>query len=87
MQILDFHSSFVLAFMSVQTENGTNIVLILHGHRLRSSVIVFDNDMRRKLLPDLDNVRIRKVADVLQEGHLFAINDENSLVAINLKSS
>ena len=62
LQNLDFHNSKVLAFLSVQTENGTNIVLILHGHRLRSSVIVFDNDMRRKLLPDLDNVRISKVA-------------------------
>ena len=71
--------------MSVQTENGTNIVLILHGHRLRSSVIVFDNDMRRKLLPDLDNVRISSVANIEKEGHIFAINEENYLIAINLK--
>ena len=84
-QNLDFHSSLVLAFLSVQTENGTNIVMILHGHRLRSSVIVFDNDMRRKLLPDLDNVRISKVAGIEKEGHLFAISEDNSLIAINLK--
>ena len=57
-QDLNFHNSRVLAFLSVKTENGTNIVLILDGERLRSSVIVFDNDMRRKLLPDLDSVRI-----------------------------
>ena len=57
-QNLNFHNSRVLAFLSVKTENGTNIVLIVDGERLRSSVIVFDNDMRRKLLPDLDSVRI-----------------------------
>ena len=62
-QNLNFHNSRILAFLTVQTENGTNIVLIVNGERLRSSVIVFDNDMRRKLLPDLDNVRIRNVAN------------------------
>ena len=62
-QNLNFHNSRVLGFMSVQTERGTNIVLLLYGDRLRSSVIVFDNDMRRKLLPDLDNVRFFRIAD------------------------
>ena len=65
-QNLNFHNSRVLAFLTVQTENGTNIVLIVNGDRLRSSVIIFDNDMRRKLLPDLDNVRIRSVAGTEQ---------------------
>ena len=84
-QNLNFHNSQVLAYLSVRTENGTNIVIIMNGDRLRSSVIVFDNDMRRKLLPNLDNVRISKVANTKWEGHLFAINEENSLIAINLK--
>ena len=63
-QNLNFFNSRVLAFLSIATENGSYIVLIVNGDRLRSSVIVFDNDMRRKLLPDLDNVRISKVAGI-----------------------
>ena len=63
-QNLDFHNSQILAFLSVQTERGTNIVLIVNGRELRSSAIVFDNDMRRKLLPDLDNIRFSNLADV-----------------------
>ena len=63
-QNLNFHNSRVLAFLTVQTENGTNIVLIVNGERLRSSAIVFDNDMRRKLLPELDNVRISSIANI-----------------------
>ena len=61
-QNLNFHNSRVLTFLSVATERGSYIVLIVNGEKLRSSVIVFDNDMRRKLLPDLENVRIFKVA-------------------------
>ena len=61
-QNLNFFNSRVLAFLSVATERGSYILLIVNGERLRSSVIVFDNDMRRKLLPDLENVRISKIA-------------------------
>ena len=48
-------------------------------------MLVFDNDMRRKLLPDLDGLRIVKVADIVYEGHMFAFNEENNLIAANLK--
>ena len=84
-QNLDFRNVQILAFLSVQTELGTNIVLIVSGPRLSSSVLVFDNDMRRKLLPDLNGLKIVKVADIVYEGHMFAFNEENNLIAANLK--
>ena len=85
MQSFDFTAAEILAFLSVQTEFGTNIVFIVNGPLLKSSVVVFDNDMRRKLLPEFDGVRIVKVADMVYEGHLFAMNKENNLLAMNLK--
>ena len=85
MQNFDFTAAEILAFLSVQTEFGTNIVLIVNGPLLKSSIIVFDNDMRRKLLSEFDGVRIVKVADMVYEGHVFAMNKDNNLIAMNLK--
>ena len=85
MQNFDFISTHILAFLSVRTDMGTNIVFIVNGPSIKSSIIVFDNDMRRKLLSEFDGVRITAVADIVYEGHLFAINDDNNLIAMNLK--
>ena len=84
MEDLNFLSSQLLAFLSVKTESGTNIVLIVDGPHLKSSVIVMDNYMQRKPLPDLDNIKIQKVAENVYEGHLFAIDEKDNLIAMNL---
>ena len=61
-------------------------MLIVEGPHLKSSVIVLDNDMQRKVQPELDSISIKKVAENLYDGHLFAINENNDLIAMNLKN-
>ena len=72
---LNFLSAQFLAFLSVKTEQGTNIVLIVDGHHLKSSFIVLDNEMQRKAVPKLDGIRIQKVAESVYDGHLFAMSE------------
>ena len=62
-----------------------NFVIIVDGPHLKSPVIVLDSDMQRKPLPELDSIRIQKVAENVYDGHLFAINEKEDLLAINLK--
>ena len=60
-------------------------MLIVEGPHLKSSVIVLDNEMQRKALPELDSISIQKVAESVYDGHLFAINEKDDLIAMNLK--
>ena len=62
-----------------------NIVLVIDGPHLKSSVIVLDNDMQRKQRPEFNNISIQKVAENVYDGHLFAIKETDDLIAINLK--
>ena len=41
--------------------------------------------MQRKSRPELDNIDIKKVAESVYDGHLFAINEKDDLLAMNLK--
>ena len=60
-------------------------MIIVDGPHLKTSVIVLNNDMQRKLRPEFDGMRILKVAESLYDGHLFAINEKDDLLAVNLK--
>lgn len=40
--------------------------------------------MNHKLLPELEGVKITQVAQPLHEGRLFALDDKNNLIALNL---
>ena len=61
-----------------------NFVLIATGRFLKSSVIVLDSKMNYKLLPELDGVKITQTAPSLHEGHQFALDEKNNLIALNL---
>ena len=58
-------------------------MLIAQKRFLKSSVVVLDSEMNQKLLPLLDGVKITQAA--MHEGHLFALDEKNVLLAINLK--
>ena len=60
-------------------------MIIVDGPKLKQSVIVLDNEMQRKQRPELDSIRIQRVAEKVYDGHLFAINEKDDLVAMNLK--
>ena len=59
-------------------------MLVASGECLKSSVIVFDSKMNQKLLPELDGVKIVQVAQPMHEEHLFALDEKNNLIAVNL---
>ena len=59
-------------------------MLIAKGDKLKSSLIVLDSEMNPKLLPELDGVKVTQVAQPVHEGHLFALDGKNKLIAINL---
>ena len=59
-------------------------MLVASGKHLKSSVIVFDSKMNQKLLPELDGVKIVQVAQPMHEEHLFALDEKNNLIAVNL---
>ena len=40
--------------------------------------------MNQKLLPKLDGIKIIRVAQPVLEGHLFALNEKNNLIVMNL---
>ena len=40
--------------------------------------------MKPKLLPELDGIKIAQVAQLVHEGHLFALDEKNNLIAMNL---
>ena len=40
--------------------------------------------MNTKLLPGLDDVKISQVAQSMHEGHLFALDEKNNLISMNL---
>ena len=60
-------------------------MLIAQGERLKSSVIICDSQMRTKLLPELEGVKTSQVAQSTHEGHLFALDEKNNLISLNLK--
>ena len=59
-------------------------MLIAQGPYLKSSVIVLDSTMKPKPLPVLDSVKISQIAQPAYEGHLFALDEKNNLIAMNL---
>ena len=59
-------------------------MIIAQGEKLKSSVIVLDNQMNQKLLPELDGLNFAQVAQPMHEGHLFALDNKNNLIAMNL---
>ena len=59
-------------------------MIIVDGPHLKQSIIVLDNDMQRKTRPELDSIKIQKVAENVYEGHLYAIDDKDNLIAMNL---
>ena len=78
----------ILAFFSVKTESGFYYILIIAASRAaesKSSVIILDSELKIKTPPGLDGLFVSQVAERLYEGHLFAINKENNLIAMNLK--
>ena len=58
-------------------------MIIAQGVYLESSVVILDSEMNQKLLPLLDGVKITQPA--IHEGHLFALDEKNVLLAMNLK--
>ena len=46
--------------------------------------MVLDSKMNPKLLPELEGVKLSLVAQSVHEGHLFALDEKNNLVAMNL---
>ena len=69
----------------MKTESGINLVLIAQGPSLKCSVTVLDSQMNQKLLPELEGVKVTQVAQPVHEGHLFALDENNNMIAINLK--
>ena len=60
-------------------------MIIVDGPHLKQSLILLDNEMQRKPRPELDDIRVQKVAESVYDGHLFAINEKDDLLAMNLK--
>ena len=51
----------------------------------KSSVIILDSELQIKTLPGLDGLFVSQVADRLYEGHLFALDLDQNLIAMNVK--
>ena len=83
-QGLDFYDAQILGITSVSTEAETFFVLIAREINLVSSVIVLDSQMNLKHLPGYYDVKISQLAQSVHEGHLFAFDVSNNLIAMNL---
>ena len=83
---MNFFKAKILALFSVKDEESVtnNIVLVASGDRLKSSVFIVDSEMQRINRPELDGLRVTKVADALYRRHLFGIDASQNLIAINV---
>ena len=59
-------------------------MLIANGEKLKSSVVVVNQELNRLTLPELNGIKITRVADDLYAGHLFGIDASRNLIAINV---
>ena len=59
-------------------------MLIVKGEKLKSSVVVVNQELHRLTLPELNGIKITRVADDLYSGHLFGIDASRNLIAINV---
>ena len=59
-------------------------MLIANGEKLKSSVFIVDQELQRLTLPELNGVKITRVADDLYAGHLFGFDASKNLIAMNI---
>ena len=84
-QSFNYYKAKILALFSVKTHSGINLVLIANGEQLKSSVVVVSEELHRLTLPELNGVKITRVADSLYAGHLLGIDaSSQNLIAINV---
>ena len=83
---INYLKAKILAIFSVEDEEtGTNnIVLIANGAKLKTSIVVVDSRLQRINRPELNGIKITKVADVIYRGHLFGIDLSQNLIAMNV---
>ena len=76
----------ILQFLKVQTERGTNYLLIQAGGRnVKSSIMVLDSRLQMKQVTELEGWDIRQVAKNPYQGHLFAVDANQNVIAIDIQ--
>ena len=81
---MNFYKAKILALFQVKSQSGINLVLIANGEKLKSSVVVVNHELHRLTLPELNGVKITRLADDLYAGHLFGIDASQNLIATNV---
>ena len=86
LQSSNFYGAKILLFMKVQTESGTNYLLIqAGGHHLKSSIIVLNSKLQIREVPELDGLKIEQVNESIYKGHIFAVDADQNLIAIDIR--
>ena len=82
----DFREAKILQFQKVCTKSGTNYLLIQAGGKAyKSSIIVLDSKLQMQEVRELDGLKIIQVSQSTYQGHLFATDANQNLIAINIK--
>lgn len=82
---MNFLFGDILSLFQVKTEYGNGLVLIAKGEKLKSSVIILDDDLERRRMPELDGLRIEQVTERMFEKHLFALDANKTLIAMDFR--
>ena len=61
-------------------------MLILAGvEESKSSIIVLNSELQKQEVPELNGLKIQQVAESSYQGHLFAVDTDQNLIAIDMK--
>ena len=62
-----------------------NVHRCLKGRYLKSSILVLNSEMQVQEVSEIDGLKIQQVAKSIYQGHLFAVDADQNLVAIDIK--
>ena len=82
---MNFLFGGILSLFQVTTDDGRGLVLIATGEKLKSSVIILDDDLERRNMPELDGLKIEQVTERMFEKHVFALDANKTLIAMDFR--